>query len=345
LAKNGYSIDLIVLNDGKNDEKKCGVNIISTKYKPKGKLGRIFKSPRKLYLRAIETKADIFHLHDPELLFIANKLKKNGKKVVFDFHEDVPSDIEDKEWIPYFLRKLLSKFYNKLEMGFAKNFDGIITVTPSLLKKFKEINPNSVMITNYPIIEGFKTVQLDFTKKGKNICYTGMLHQYFHHDKILDAISTLNDIKYLLAGTPTPGYLQFLEKHVGWDKVEYFGVVSQERVEEIYSKSLAGMILHSSNTTIKGEGTLGSNKFFQYMRAGLPIICTNFKLWREIVEKYKCGICVDPFNSSQIASAIKYFIDNPKEAQIMGENGQKAVIEDLNWTKQEKILLEFYSKL
>ena len=40
------------------------------------------------------------------------------------------------------------------------------------------------------------------------------------------------------------------------------------------------------------KGTLGNNKIFEYMYYGLPIICTDFDLWKEIIDKYKCGIYV-----------------------------------------------------
>ena len=76
--------------------------------------------------------------------------------------------------------------------------------------------------------------------------------------------------------------------------------------------------------------------------AGLPIICTNFILWREFVERCHCGICVDPENEDEIADAIRYLLDHPDEARQMGENGRRAVKEEFNWGVEEKKLLALY---
>ena len=92
-------------------------------------------------------------------------------------------------------------------------------------------------------------------------------------------------------------------------------------------------------------GSLGVNKFFEYMLFGLPIICTDFDLWKEIVNKYKCGICVEPRDVKQIKDAILYLINNKEEAYNMGQNGRKAVLEEYNWDTQKKVYLDLYSKL
>ena len=79
--------------------------------------------------------------------------------------------------------------------------------------------------------------------------------------------------------------------------------------------------------------------------AGLPIICTDFDLWREFVERYHCGICVNPESVDEIAEAIQYLIDHPEEAKRMGENGRKAVKEEFNWGVEEKNLLRLYEAI
>jgi glycosyltransferase involved in cell wall biosynthesis len=84
---------------------------------------------------------------------------------------------------------------------------------------------------------------------------------------------------------------------------------------------------------------------FEYMAAGLPIIASDFPLWRQIIEKNECGILVNPLNPQDIANAINFFVDHPNESERMGKNGRKAVESIYNWTIEERKLLKFYMDL
>ena len=81
LAKK-YQVNLVVA-DGKGDEVKNGVSLYDVG-KESGRLNRILKTPKKILKKAIDLDSDIYHLHDPELVFIGLELKKIGKIVIFD---------------------------------------------------------------------------------------------------------------------------------------------------------------------------------------------------------------------------------------------------------------------
>src|SRR5699024_6459436 len=86
-------------------------------------------------------------------------------------------------------------------------------------------------------------------------------------------------------------------------------------------------------------------KFFEYMNAGLPIICSDFPVWKNFVETYQCGIAVDPYDEHAIRQAISYLRNNPERAREMGKNGKEAVTQELNWQSQEEILITWYNTL
>ena len=62
-------------------------------------------------------------------------------------------------------------------------------------------------------------------------------------------------------------------------------------------------------------------------------ICTDFEVWREIIKKYNCGICVTPTNKNEISGAISFLLKNPDIAKLMGQNGRRAVEETYNWSR------------
>ena len=81
------------------------------------------------------------------------------------------------------------------------------------------------------------------------------------------------------------------------------------------------------------------------MLLGLPVIASDLPEIRNVVSKADCGILVDPGNVSDIADAIAYLFDHPEEAQRMGANGRRAVLETYNWSAMEADLLQAYRNL
>ena len=340
LAKKGYECYLLV-NDNNGDENKNGVKIVSTGLEVHSRKERFLKSHKLLLDKMNMINAEIYHFHDPDLLSLAVKMKKKGKKVIFDFHENVAKQIKDKEWIPKIIRSVISVLYSKYEAHFAKKFDYLITVSPNIVDELKRENSKIEMITNFPIVEE-QYSEPEF--KEHNICFAGGISEQWCHDIILESISEIDDCKYILAGGTSDAYLDLLKKSNGWNKVEYLGRIPFEDVEKIYIRSIAGMALNISSQ-VGNEGTLGNTKLFEYMSAGIAVICSNNVMWKRIIEENDCGIAVDPTDVNAISDAVKYLLCNIDRAKEMGINGRKAAISKYNWANEEKKLYRLYEKL
>jgi len=81
------------------------------------------------------------------------------------------------------------------------------------------------------------------------------------------------------------------------------------------------------------------------MAAGLPVVASNFPLWKSIIEENNCGICVDQTNPEEIRNKLLALISNDDKLIEMGKNGRKAVELTYNWEVEEKKLVEFYKNL
>lgn len=345
LNKIGYDVSLLV-NDTIPSEFIDGIKIISTGRRNNNKWKRIFLDVPRMRRELIQIDARVYHLHDPELLTLVRFLKKKGKMVIFDSHEDYPSTVGVKEWIPKLFRRIIRNFYEYYERRTIKLCDGAVVCYHWTAERFSEICRQVQMILNFPIVNnGWKIKQNYFT--SRSLCFAGGISRQWCHHEIVKALGIIGDATYKVAGRVSDEYLNELQNLNGWDHVRFFGKLTHEDVySKIYSNSSIGIVILDYIPQCKFTvGNLSNTKFFEVMYAGLPIICTDFDLWKKIVDQEHCGICVNPHNIEQIVSAIKYFLDNPDIAKQMGENGRNAVLKKYNWGTEEQKLLDFYDRV
>jgi len=333
---------ILVVADGKGDEITRGVKIYDVGEKASSRILRMTNTVKKVYKKAEELNGDIYHLHDPELIPIGLKLKKLGKKVIFDAHEDLSEQILTKPYLNKPTRLILAKIIKIYEKYACKNFDYIVVATPYIRDKFLKINKNCCDINNYPLLNELYSVILWENKKDE-ICYVGGITKIRGIKEIIKAMGLTKDVMLNLAGTFSEKDIELeVKSYKGWEKVNELGFIDRKGVADIMARSKAGILTYYP---LPNHIEARPNKLFEYMSAGISVIASNFQLWKEIVEGNNCGICVDPLNPEEIANAIKYIFENPEEAKKMGQNGRKAVELKYNWENEAKKLIEVYNKI
>lgn len=343
LSKKGYDVSLIVA-DGKGYELKNGVTIIDIGGKTGNRFSRMTRSVYKVYKAALDLNADIYHMHDPELLLVSLLLKRKGKKVIFDAHEDLPIQILSKPYLSPAFAKLISSVAHHYERFLCERIDAVVAATPFIRDKFIKINPVTVDVNNFPKVEEFVNINTFNFFERKSCCYIGGITKVRGIYEIVDAMGlTESNGDLLLAGN-------FLEKQVeidvvklkGWGKVNELGWLDRQEVVNVLGSSFAGLVtLHP----IENYKDALPVKMFEYMASGIPVIASNISLWKDIVSADDCGLCVDPYSSQEIANAIDYLSNNLDVAKMMGARGREAVLRQYNWQVEECKLFELYSKL
>lgn len=341
LAKvDDYEVYLVQV--GEEDYVKSGVQVVGFGIQDSSRIKRFLLTASRAYRKALQIDADIYHIHDPELLPYANKLKKSGKVVVFDSHEFNVGTIKEKYYIPKALRTIIAKIYQRFESGVVRRLDGVISVSPEVCNYFKNINLNVEQIANFPILTSF--ILPDYT--SKRLGFFGGIKPEWNHEKIVDLLPQLPDVSYSFAGSIQPGYLEVLKKKAGWPQVDFKGKIPFSQVDNELSHCAVGIAILTPGLNTAGNiGTIGNTKIFEEMMAGLPVICTDFVLWRDFVTRYDCGILVDSSDKNQILSAIKKLVYNPALCKQMGANARRAVETEFCWEKDEKKLFRFYENL
>lgn len=341
LSDAGFETHLIVPNTSNRIEST--VHIHSFETENTGRLKRIRKTTKQVYQLALQIDADIYHFHDPELIPYGLKLRRKGKIVIYDSHEDLPKQVLSKFWIPKVFRLPLSWMVKKYEAYASKRLSAIISVNDQICERFKQTNNKVVKVANYPLLEELNSHTTDERpKKELQIVYVGSLTETRGITELVQAVEG-TEIKLILAGNFSPqSYGDSLKQLKGWGNVDFRGFLNREQIAEVLLESSLGMVtLHPTPSYVEALPI----KLFEYMSFGLPVVCSNFPIWKEIIDKYTVGVSVDPLNPEQIRQTLLNLLSEKSQMKEMGVNGINAIKKELNWSIEFIKLKDLYSNL
>lgn len=342
LSQSGYEVFLIAPETSMSLT-DVSVNI---KFIPKerGRFLRLVRGQWHALKEAFKLKAFLYHFHDPELILMGLILKLMGKKVIYDVHEDLPRQILTKGWLPLWSRKIIASASEYVEWIVAKLFDGIIAVTPLIQKRFP--SRKTILVQNFPLLGELGSTNSEiYTNRLPYFAYIGGIETIRGIREMVHSLKYTENpnVKLFLAGQFSPEILiEEIKSYTEWEKVQYEGFANRDKIAEILGKSRAGLVVLHPTLNYMDAYPI---KLFEYMSAGIPVIASDFPLWRQIVEDAQCGLLVNPLCPQEIAKAMGWILEHPNEAQKMGENGLKAVQSTYNWEKENEKLLTFYKKL
>lgn len=313
---------------------------------------------------------DVVHVHDLPLVKTAISVaKKFGIPVIADLHENYPEAIKALK-----KRKmnLKSKIFNtiipvwrwkRLEESVLQHVDRVITVVEEAKEHYVNdcgIPPQKVtVVMNAEDLEKFSRLNIDkklfnylanIYKDNFVISYIGGFGPHRGIDTAIKAmpkiLEEIPNARLLLIGGKDTEYETYLKELCRSLKVEknvkFTGWVDFSLVPLYIAISDVCLVPHyasgHTNTTIP-------HKLFQYMAMGKPVVVTDCKPLKRIVEECKCGIVVPSGDHEKMAEAIIKLYKDKDYARLLGENGRKAVEKKYNWENEAKKLIKLYDCL
>jgi glycosyltransferase involved in cell wall biosynthesis len=291
----------------------------------------------RLFIFLLFSKSDIFLSNDLDTL-LANTLaaKIRGKKLVYDSHElftEVP-ELEDKKTKKNIWKYIEKKCIRKANISY--------TVCQSIAYYYNSIYGIKMrVVRNLPLR---KQIVDDFENRENIIIYQGALNKDRGIELMIEAMTEIENYKLIIAGTgDLQDELKLLSENKNLiEKVIFTGHLDFESLHRLTSKAKLGFSLEQGSS-LNYKFAL-PNKLFDYIQAGVPVLCSDFPEMKRIIDEYGVGETISINNSQSLAKHINQLINDCQKLENYHNNCKKAA-EVLTWENEVFILEELFNKL
>jgi glycosyltransferase involved in cell wall biosynthesis len=338
LARAGHDVGLLV-GDGAGNEQFGDVRILDMGLPP-GKLASRVVPMWRAMRHVLREAPDVVHFHDPMFLPFAIMLAIMRVRVIYDVHEDYPRQV--LTWrFGWPIRYMASVVYGLLEWlgGFA--FSKIVAVTPTIADRFPPTK--TILVRNFPLLDELHAPDpTPMAERPEEFTYVGSITEERNIFGMIEAVARVpgRRARLRLAGDFSSAEIKGQAQEMPeWASVTFEGWVSRAQVAAILADGRAGLVVLKP---VPHEMVTLPIKLFEYMAAGMPVIASDFPLWRAIVEEAQCGVLVDPTRVDDLVRAMQSILEDPAEAQAMGARGRRAVVDKYNWDFEAVKLIDCY---
>ncbi len=301
----------------------------------------------------LREQGDVYLAPEPESWVAALCVKiLRGGRVVLDMHEHIPTEFA--KFFPAFTRSAVEWATVRFMRLFARFTDHIILTRNSFETPWRGLKtPRTVVINTNHLQPACVAIPAPLTERLKDapaLIHQGLFGVERGSYQLLDAmklmVAELPELRCIVIGDYAYGseaeYRQAVEQAGLSQNFLFLGTVPFSDVPGYIAAAWAGLILFQPGPV---NHTLAMpHKLFDYMREARPVIAPDFALEvAHIVQEADCGLLVDVTQPRAIANAALRLLQNPDEAQRLGENGRALVESKYNWREDEKRLLGVFS--
>lgn len=305
----------------------------------------LFAHPIALF-RCLWLRADIVHIFVPELIPLALLFQWAGAKVVYEVQENLFKKFAIKRYNNSLVFKKLFRFFDKLA---RRKFHCIFT-DDAYLNEYQNLAKPFAVIHNYVSLPRMDI--LPHAGAGgprPELFYLGVVSMERCLDTMINAMAILKgnypDCHLHLFG-PVRVDKKELEAIDGYQRVKnnitFHGYTDQKAALKYAGQAVAGIALLKP---VADYPESFPTKLFEYMALKLPVITSDFPLYKRIVEDSGSGLCISPYDPEALYHALQCYISDHALRLRMGDNGRKTTEACYNWTSEEAKLLSFYNDI
>ncbi|MBB3192204.1 glycosyltransferase family 4 protein [Halomonas cerina] len=288
-------------------------------------------------------RPDIVHAHDVNMLptaWLAARLARAA--LVYDAHE-ISTDREGY--------RSFRGAVGWIEKQLVPRVAGMITTTDARAKFFARAYGVSrpLVLQNRPRlvkVEGANRIreELGLSEPWPIVLYQGGLQPGRGLERLAKAAAKVPEAYFVfIGGGSQADELQLLVKASGLGgRVRFIDTVALDELP-FYTAS-ADIGVQPIENTCLNHFTTDSNKLFEYVIAGLPVVATRLPEIRKVVQHHDLGLLVPPGDTEALADAIRTLVQAPDLCRRYQANAEKAA-QSLNWETQEASLLELYHRV
>lgn len=313
-----------------------------------GRPGRLLRWPV-LFVKALRTRADVYHFHDPELLPWGVLLHwVTRRPVVYDSHEYLEEDILGKAWIPARARRVVAAVSGRVERWCARRLSAVIAVTDEMRERFLVVQPRTITVKNLPPAPA---IAYPPSERRPIVAYAGLMNRERGLDILYETARLVRE--------HVPAAEFHILGNLEWDGlpadqsrpkeewaaagIRFLGTVPASDVAALISTASVGWL--PRNPHVANNLLAWPNKLVEYMIVGLPVVASDLPLQARVVREHSCGRVVEALSARAHAAAIVELLNDPFAAREAGERGRKAAQEHYTWEAEAQKLQSLYWQL
>jgi glycosyltransferase involved in cell wall biosynthesis len=297
----------------------------------------------RMIIKGYRGNYDIYHSNDLNTLpqgYICSKWRIKPKQLIYDSHEVQTSRTGYNSPLH---GKLEGFLINKIDEMIVENHtrakynEDLYGFYPHVVHNypFKQISQSTEKVDLYEI--------LNIPRNEKILLYQGGIQTGRGLDKLIKAAPLFNEGVLVLVGDgKIKPELQAMVKEMGLEeKVKFHPKVPLADLPKFTRNGYMGFQV--LNNVCFNHYSASSNKLFEYMMSGIPVIACSFPEIKRVVAGEEIGMCIDSHDPESIAEGVNYLLSHPEERERMAANSFKAR-NQFNWEEEKSGFLTVYEK-